>query len=126
MMAPGGERLRRVSLWLLCALVPLGALAADYYGAIAYSPTKRAHGWAKDHPSRRAAEKAARAACSKHASDCASVLWFKNACGALALGPRGAGWAWDPVQENADRAALNACAQHSKACTVKQRICTAR
>ena len=122
--------MQRVSLWLLIALAPALAMAAanlpDLYGAIAYSPSKRAHGWAKDHPSRKAAEKAALAGCSKHAPDCAAVLWFTNACGAIAVGPKGAGWAWDPRQENADRAALNACAQHSKACTVKQRICTTR
>jgi hypothetical protein len=118
--------LHRVSLWLLIALAPAIAIGADYFGAIAYSPTKRAHGWAKDHPSRKAAEKAALAGCTKHAPDCAIVLWFTNACGSLALGPKGAGWAWDVVQEKADRAALNACSQHSKACTVKQRLCTAK
>ena len=118
--------MQRVSLWLLCALAPALAVAADYYGAIAYSPSKRAHGWSKDHPSRKGAEKAALAGCTKHAPDCAVVLWFTNACGSLALGPKGAGWAWNTKQEEADRAALSACAQHSKACTVKQRICTTR
>jgi hypothetical protein len=114
---------------LVCALLALGAtagLAADLYGAIAYSPKNRAHGWAKDHPSRRAAEKAALSGCAKHAPDCAPVLWFKNACGALATGPKGAGWAWNQTQTAADNSAIQACAKHSKACTVKQRVCTTR
>jgi hypothetical protein len=111
---------------LLSLAMPVAALAADHYGAIAYSPAKRAHGWAKDHPSREAAERAAVAACGKHAADCQPVLWFKNACGALATGPKGAGWAWNPDQQTADTAALGVCGKHSKACTVKQRVCTTR
>lgn len=100
--------------------------AAELFGAIAYSPTTRAHGWAKDYQSRDGAEKAALASCAKYATDCKAVLWFKNACGALATGPKGAGWAWDVRQAGADRGAINACAKHSTACTVKQRVCTTR
>jgi hypothetical protein len=33
---------------------------------------------------------------------------------------------WHPEQSIADTGALNACAKHSKACTVKQRVCTTR
>jgi uncharacterized protein DUF4189 len=111
---------------LLVVFLPGAILAADYFGAIAYSTGTRAHGWAKDHRSRDAAEKAALSGCAKHAQDCKAVLWFKNACGALATGPQGAGWAWNTAQAAADQAALNACAQHSKACTVKRRVCTSR
>jgi serine/threonine-protein kinase len=110
----------------LMALVALPAWSQEYFGAIAYSPSTRAHGWAKDHPSREAAEHAALSGCSKHADDCSTVLWFKNACGALATGPKGAGWAWDQVQSVADQGAISACAKHSTACTVKRRVCTTR
>jgi len=115
----------RIVLVIALALPSL-VLAQDYYGAIAYSNSTGAHGWAKDHPSRAAAEKAALSGCSKHADDCAPVLWFKNACGALALGPKASGWGWGESQQLADSAAINACARHSKACTVKQRVCTTR
>ena len=118
--------LRVSQLLLLAALVPCTASAQDYYGAIAYSADTKAHGWAKDYPARAAAEKAALDGCAKHADDCSPVLWFKNACGALATGPKGSGWAWAAAQEAADRAALRACAQRSSACTVKQRVCTTR
>ena len=111
-------------LLLVAALVPCVSLAQDYYGAIAYSNKTKAHGWAKDYPARAPAEKAALANCAKHAEDCSAVLWFKNACGSLATGPKGSGWAWATAQGEADRAALNACARHSSACTVKQRVCT--
>ena len=119
-------RVSQLGILLAFAFLSGPALAADYFGAIAYSPSKRAHGWAKDHPSRKAAEQAAIKGCGKYATDCTSVLWFKNACGAIALGPKGAGWAWDQTQSAADNGALNACAKHSKACTVKQRVCTTK
>ena len=120
--------MRRVSQRLLCllALVPAVGLAADYYGAIAWSQRTKAHGWSRDYPTRTAAEKAALAGCAKLAKDCQVVLWFKNACGAIAIGPKGSGWAWNADQTLAEAGALNACAKHSKACTVKQRFCTAR
>jgi len=130
MMASGAENQMRISqpglVLTLLLLGPAAAAAADYYGAIAYSRSSAAHGWAKDHPSREAAERAALAGCRKHAADCSAVLWFKNACGALATGPKGAGWAWDQRQSAADQGAINACAKHSSACTVKRRVCTTR
>jgi serine/threonine-protein kinase len=118
----------RVSQRLLfvLALVPAAAFGAEYFGAIAYSQGKRAHGWGKDYPSRQQAEKAALANCARFAGDCGVVVWFKNACGALSLGPKGAGWAWAHKQEDADLAAMRACSKHSKACTVTQRLCTKR
>ena len=113
-------------LLLVAVLAPCAASAQEQYGAIAYSSSTKAHGWSKDYPARAAAEKAALAGCAKHADDCTAVLWFKNACGALATGPKGAGWGWAESQGVADRGALNACAKHSSACTVKQRVCTSK
>ena len=104
---------------------PSAALSADLFGAIAWSPQSKVYGWANDFSSRAAAEKAAVNHCAKRAKDCQAVLWFKSACGALAVGPKGdAGWAWAENQPQADRSALQACSKHSKACTVKQRLCT--
>jgi len=118
--------MRRVLLVL--ALIPAAAFAQprEYFGAIAYSPRSGAHGWSNDHPSRPNAEKEALANCRKFAKDCKVLVWFKNACGALSLGPKGAGWAWAHKQEDADLAAMRACSKHSKACTVTQRLCTKR
>lgn len=120
--------MRRVSQRLVIALAlwPALAGAADYFGAIAYSQAKRAHGWGNDYPSRAQAEKAALANCAKFAGDCSVVVWFKNACGALSVGPTGAGWSWADEQADADRAAVQACSKHSKACVVTQRLCTKR
>lgn len=109
---------------LMMLLVPGIALAKDYFGAIAYSPRSGAHGWANNHPSREAAERAAVAGCSKHAQDCRAVVWFKNACGALAIGQKAYGWGWGATQALADGEAMKACAQQTTGCFVKQRLCT--
>ena len=117
--------LRVSQLVIVLALgVPSALLAADYFGAIAYSTSTGAHGWARDHASRAAAQKAALAACSKHAKDCKPVLWFKNGCGALAVSEKIYGWGWGTTQKLADGEAIKACAKHGKACKVSLQACT--
>ena len=110
---------------LLLLVVPAAALAQDYFGAIAYSPRSGAHGWANDQPSREAAAKAALSGCSKHAKDCRPVVWFKNACGALAVSAKVYGWGWGTTQTLADTQAMKACSEYAKGCRVKRRLCTA-
>jgi serine/threonine-protein kinase len=105
-------------------LAAQACLAADYFGAIAYSTKSGANGWAKDHPSREAAERAAVDECSKHAQDCRPVLWFKNGCGALAVSSKAYGWGWGTTQKLADTEAIKACARHAKGCKVKHKVCT--
>jgi serine/threonine-protein kinase len=109
---------------VLALAAPSVLLAADYFGAIAYSTSTGAHGWAKDHPNRAAAQKAARAACSKHAKDCKPVLWFKNGCGALAVSEKIYGWGWGTTQKLADGEALKACAKRGTACKISLQVCT--
>ncbi len=120
--------MRRVSQGLICVLmlVPSMTWAQDNFGAIAYSPKVGARGWATNHPSRQAAERAALASCQKFATDCQIVVWFRNACGALATGQKNAyGSAWGETQTATDTEALKLCARYSKACVIKQRLCTA-
>jgi hypothetical protein len=121
---PAARRMRLALLLLLLAARP-AAPAQEYYGAIAYAPRTGAHGWAKDHPSRDAAERAALAACSKHAKDCRGVLWFKNGCGALAVSAKVYGWGWGTTQKLADAEATKACAKHAGGCKVTLQVCTA-
>lgn len=111
---------------LLLALLPAISFAQDYYGAIAYSPRTGANGWAYDHQTREAAEKVALQNCRKNAEDCQVLVWFKNACGAVARGPKGYGWGWAPQQGGADIEATKACSTHSKGCSVIRRVCTRR
>lgn len=111
---------------VLATLVALPAWSQDYFGAIAYSRSTTAHGWAKDHPSRDAAQRAAVSICRKHADDCQTVVWFKNGCGALATGSSGYGWGWGEQQSIADNDAIKMCAKGSTNCSVKLRVCTTR
>lgn len=71
------------------------AEARDYYGAIAYSKTTRAQGYVYDEDSQDEAESSALVSCSDLASDCEPLIWFRNACGALAVSSEGAyGGTW--------------------------------
>ncbi len=66
------------------SLYPAEAQAQDMYGAIAYSSSTGRYGYSYDWGSRSEAEDYARSQCGR--SDCAIKVWFKNACGALAVG----------------------------------------
>lgn len=116
--------MRRVVLILAFMPAVVLAQAKEYYGAIAYSLGTGAHGWANDHPSRPAAEKAALANCRKFAKDCKAVVWFKNACGAIAVGSKGYGWGWGEKQAAAEIEALKSCSKHTMGCTVHRHVCT--
>lgn len=111
-------------LLLFCA--GAGEAAADNYGAIAYSPSTKVYAWSYDYPSRGAAESEALSKCRKQASDCIVPLWFRDSCGALAIGSGGYGTAWATERSNAERQALVVCRRHSKDCAVKRWVCTTR
>ena len=107
-------------------MLPSPASAQDYFGAIAYSWETGAHGWANVYPSREAAEQTALSICSQHARDCRPAIWFRNACGALAHGPNGPGWAWETSKAAAEKKALELCAKRSTGCAVARSFCTNR
>jgi hypothetical protein len=117
------------SLALLCLILAGAArpaLAQDYFGAIAYSPTTRAHGWAYDYTSRSEAQSRAMDECRRHADDCVVALWFRNACGALAAGVDGYGASWGTNRGLAERSAMESCRRHAGDCAIKRWICTTR
>ena len=111
-------------LLIIVTLSPAAALGQDHDGAIAYSPRTKAHGWAFNHPSQKAAQATALYNCRQHAPDCKTVVWFLNACAALATGEGGYGSAWGSTQAAADKEALKLCASHTKGCTIARRVCT--
>ena len=110
---------------LIFVFLPAAALAQDLFGAIAYSTGSGAYGWAKDHPTRQAAERASLTACGKLAKDCRNVLWFKNGCGSLAVSAKAYGWGWGSTQALADGEAVKACSKHATGCKVTSQACTA-
>jgi hypothetical protein len=115
-----------VLLCLILAGAAHPALAQDYFGAIAYSPASRAHGWAYDYASRAEAQNRAMDECRRHADDCVVALWFRNACGALAAGFDGYGAAWGTNRGEAERSAMKSCRSYSQDCSIKRWFCTNR
>jgi hypothetical protein len=98
--------------------------AADNFGAIAYSASSGAHGYSYDFGSRGEAEERALAECGR---GCEVVLWFKNACGALAAGPdHGYGVGWSGSRREAEAIAMRYCRENSSDCEVVRWVCTAR
>ena len=110
----------------ICALAMQAAPAAarDYYGSIAFSVENGALGWSNDYDSRSAAENEATNQCG---SNCEAVLWFRNACGAIATSSDhsyGTGWATN--RGEAESIAMRGCHQHANDCSVQRWVCTTR
>ncbi len=101
------------------------ARAQDRFGAIAFSPSTGAFGFSNDHPSQSDAEAGALAECRKRAGGCQSSSWFRNACGALAVGEYG-GWGtdWGNERAAAEANALNMCRRYTNNCSVLRAVCT--
>jgi serine/threonine-protein kinase len=111
----------------LGALVLPGKAAAQNYGAIAYSPSTGADGWAFDYPTRGVAESMALQDCRKYADDCTVPLWFRDACGALAVGDNnGYGTGWGTSRSIAESYALQTCRKFTSKCAIRRWACTSR
>lgn len=108
-------------------LTPTAAVARDYYGAIAYSQSTRSHGYSYDFDSRGRAERRAYNECAQYGGGCRIAVWFKNACGALAVG-RDGGWGsgWHRTRRGAQYNALRSCRSVSRGCRVIRWVCTTR
>ncbi|MGH6824676.1 DUF4189 domain-containing protein [Methyloceanibacter sp.] len=103
------------------------ARAWDHYGAIAYSSDTKGWGTSYDDASRGLAEAWAMSRCSASGDQgCRVVLWFKNACGALVVGPGGSGWGWAYARGTAERIALNQCNANGSGCQIQAWACTTR
>jgi serine/threonine-protein kinase len=112
-------------LLLLALLLPsTQAAAQDYFGAMAFSQETGAAGHSFDYRSRDDAEERALQECGR---SCKVVLWFRNACGALATGARnGYGTGWASTRGRAEEAAISVCEENADNCRIKQWACTTR
>ena len=87
MLAPMPGKLVVVLSVALCVLsvqaatVPPRSQPRNAWGAVAYSSTTGAYGYAVDQPSKRSAESEAFKQCG---ADCDVIRTFRNACGAVA------------------------------------------
>lgn len=98
---------------------------ADSYGAIAFSPSTRADGWSNAFSIRADAERRALRECSARARDCRVAIWFKNGCGALAVGQNG-GWGsgWGGDRRRAELEAIGVCNQYTGGCRITRWVCS--
>ena len=105
------------------------AQAQTYYGAITYSDASGTHGFSYDYSTRAGAETRAISECERVSGygDCYVLVWFRNACGALAEsydGAYGSGWGSD--RAIAEQYALQSCNQYGRGCTISRWVCTTR
>jgi serine/threonine-protein kinase len=114
-------------LLALLAWSPLAAadnVADDNYAAIAYSQDSGAYGYSNNYDSRDGAEASAMRECGR---DCSVVLWFRNACGALATGEdNGYGTGWAMSRGEAEDVAMSNCNDVASECSVVRWVCTSR
>ena len=111
-------------------LLALAALATDasaarrgnrqLWGAIAYSSSSGAYGYAVDRKTRREAESEAYRQCG----DCDVIKTFRDSCGAIAEKPGKFAWQTGASREIVERKALQKCAGECRiavwACTTEK------
>jgi Domain of unknown function (DUF4189) len=121
--------LQSLNTWTLAGALALAfwstpAAAADHYGAIAFSEDSGADGYSTDYSTQGGAEERALQECG---GGCKVVLWFKNACGALAVGrDNGYGTGYAPSSGEAQTIAMTECSKNSTNCSIKRWECTTR
>jgi Domain of unknown function (DUF4189) len=106
--------------------VALGATSAsaENFGAIAFSQSSGAVGYSFDYRSRGSAEEHALQECGR---GCRVVLWFKDACAAIAVGSgNGYGTGWATTRGGAESIAMNNCNENASNCGVNRWVCTSR
>ncbi len=117
-----GLRLIVIGMGLLAASA--GVALADY-GAIAFSPGTGAHGYSYGAGSRGQAERVAMSNCRGYASDCRVLVYFQNACAALAVGSgNGYGFAWAGSRGQAENRAMRECRNRTSSCRVIRWVCS--
>ena len=102
---------------------------AGTFGAIAFSGSTGGFGYSFDYRTKSQAEARALRECAARAKkrDCRILVWFRNQCGALAVGPRHThGSAYAPDFDTARRQALSYCRQASNgaACEIMAAFCS--
>jgi serine/threonine-protein kinase len=65
--------------------------------------------------------------CRKRGGGCRIATWFKNACGALAVGEDNFyGGAWGASRLEAESKALTHCRKEAQNCNIRRWVCTGR
>lgn len=98
---------------------------AQSYGAIAYSPSSGAHGYSFGYRNQSGAQQRALRECNVRGRGCRVAIWYKNACGAVAVAPNGSwGSGWGNSKQRANYEALKVCRRYSGGCSVRVNACS--
>ncbi|MCP4185591.1 MAG: DUF4189 domain-containing protein [Hyphomicrobiales bacterium] len=101
------------------------ASAQNKFGSIYYSPSTGANGYSYNYGNRYGAEQAALNEClGAGGTDCSMATWFRNACGALAVGDRNWGSHWGNNRRGAEYNALQKCNRVANNCRIVTWACT--
>ncbi|MEN9233488.1 MAG: DUF4189 domain-containing protein [Gloeomargarita sp. DG02_4_bins_56] len=101
--------------------------SGDLFGAIAYNTTNGSYGYGFNFPDRASAEARAIQECEQVSQgECKVLVWFQNACGALARDQHNnAGSGWGETKEIAQKEAIASCRSIGGTdCTVVETVCT--
>jgi hypothetical protein len=119
-----------IKIFLLMSLFTAKtAYAQDVYGLIYVSKSQPhlywgvSRGWEDFTDAHKSAFYACRGDSPPYANDCKEVLWFKNACAALAIGSDGYGAAWGETRKKSNADAIRNCQKHTKKCKVVESTC---
>jgi len=109
----------------LTAAVSTGIASAAEYGALAYSRHTGSYGSSHNYSTRADAEDEALSGCSSYADDCQVIVYFHNACAALAVGShRGFGYGWSDRRDEAQDTALSNCEENDGGCRIVNWTCS--
>ena len=109
-------------------LASLPASAQEHYGSIVFSQESGggyAWGMSWSYDSRASAQNRAIVECrGRGGTSCGEIAWFRNACGALAIGDRnGYGSGWGTSIALAQSYALQSCQSRNRNCRIAASEC---
>jgi serine/threonine-protein kinase len=115
----------------ICFLGTIAGLPASHtasaasYGAIAYATSSGVWGYSYGYSSRGGAESRALRECRSRGRGCRAIVWFREACGALATGRNnGYGWAWNTSRRAARQRAMAECRNRTSGCRIRVDVCS--
>ena len=125
--------IKNISIFALASVMALAMVtgpvfttnadARDRYGAIAWSPSTERYGYSHNYGNRGSAESRALNECG--VGDCEVAVWFRNACGALAVSSDGAwGYGWAGSSSAARNRALRECRARGQSCRILTSVCS--
>ena len=118
-------RFRLTAVLVLAWSLAGAGVALAAFGAIAFSPQSGAYGYSYGAGTRAQAERVAMSNCRANGAGCRLLVYFRNACGALAVGNgNGYGFAWAASRGPAEGRAMRECRNRTSSCRIVAWSCS--